>query len=282
MDNTTALPPLVYRSVQSWRDDRLELAQVPVVKEEPLVITVNGQRVAALMRLPGHERELAAGFLVSEGILTDFDAIYTISHCASQGITPAQQASTAIEWRNRVDVQAAPEKLNPEARLDILRLVRAGCGAVEVTLDELPQAPITSSFTLDTAALVAAAGSLRSGQAVHEQAGGTHAAGVYDAQGKSIALHEDIGRHNAVDKACGYCLMQGIPLTDKFLLCSGRLSYEMVNKALNLRIPVIASISAPTELALQLAERGQVTVVGYLRGTRMTVYTHALRIRFPH
>ncbi len=274
--------PLVSRDVKAWRDEHLEEQQVAVVAEEPLLVSVNGRRVAALMRLPGNERELAAGFLVSEGIIPDFSAIYTILHCNSEADTsPAQADQVNATGRNRVDVQAAPERLNPEARLDVLRLVRAGCGAAEVNPSVLQHAPLASAVTFDARVLAAAAKGIRDGQAVHMQAGGTHAAGIYSRQGECIVLREDIGRHNAVDKACGYCLLNMIPLDDKLLLCSGRLSYEMVNKALNLGIQVVASISSPTELALQLADVGNVTVVGYLRGSRMTVYTHPERIIFP-
>lgn len=273
--------PLVQRQVAYYHSGQMEAQQVAVAAEEPLIIAVNGQQVAALMRLPGDERELAAGFILSEGIVSDFNAVYTIAHCGSESeIHPSagEESSANTEWRNRVDIQVDPLKLNPEARLDILRLVRAGCGAVEVDLKALQRTPLQETASVKAELLVAAAQGLREGQSVHSQAGGTHAAGVYTLTGEQVVLREDIGRHNAVDKACGYCLLHMIPLADKFLLCSGRLSYEMVNKALNLHIAIIASISAPTDLALQLADAGNVTVVGYLRGSRMTVYTHPERI----
>ncbi|MHB9034673.1 MAG: formate dehydrogenase accessory sulfurtransferase FdhD, partial [Anaerolineae bacterium] len=239
-------PSLVTRSITAYRDGQLEIQQVAVVAEEPLIITVNGQQVAALMRLPGNERELAAGFLVSEGIIPDFGAIYTISHCGSDvDRYPAEAGKSETIWRNRVDVQVDPSQLNPEARLDILRLVRAGCGAVEVDLHALQRAPLTSTIMLQAEVLFTAAKGIREGQSIHTQAGGTHAAGVYSISGAPVVVREDIGRHNAVDKACGYCLLHFISLADKFLICSGRLSYEMVNKALNLGLSVIASRSAP-------------------------------------
>lgn len=270
------------KRVDVWRGQRSQIEEVAVVSEEPLIIAVNGQQIAALMRLPGHERELAAGFLVSEGIITGFEAVLTIAHCGSEpGTFSGDDNDHGGLWRNRVDVRVAPGTLNPEARLDVLRLVRAGCGAVEVSADALPYTALPRGMAFQATVLTEAALKLREGQSVHSSAGGTHAAAIFAADGTRVALYEDIGRHNAVDKASGYCLMQGVPLHDKFLLCSGRLSYEMVNKALHLKIPLVASVSAPTSLALQLAEAGNVTVVGYLRGGRMTVYTHPERVVAP-
>lgn len=120
---------------------------------------------------------------------------------------------------------------------------------------------------------------MRERQDIHRSVGGTHAAVIFDASGKAITLAEDIGRHNAIDKAVGYCLLRGIALYDKILLTSGRASYEMATKAVRVGIPVIASVSAPTSLAVQLAEDRGLTLIGYLRGGRMNVYTHMERIR---
>lgn len=274
--------PYVLKQVSVWRDGQLSSQQAAVTVEEPLVVLVNGQQVAVLMRLPGDEKELAAGFLVSEGIVSGFDAILTIYHCGESFLSPATPNSQpSAEWRNRVEVKVVPSSLRPEAQLDVLRLVRAGCGAAQVRTSTLLHAPVSSACIFEAQRLLDAAHRLREDQPVHTQAGGVHAAGLYSVQGERIALYEDVGRHNAVDKACGFCLLRDIPLSDKALLCSGRLSYEMVSKVITLGIPVVASISAPTALALELAEIGNVTVAGYLRGGRMTVYTHPERIIFP-
>lgn len=273
--------PLVTRSVKIWRDGHLVDEHAAIAREEPLVIVVNGQQVAALMRLPGDERELAAGFLISEGIVSDFSAIHTITHCADDPAILAKDALPDNLSRNRVDVRAEPQSFHAGTELDILRLVRSGCGAVQINSFELHHPPLGSQAFIKAEILVQAAKDIRSRQAIHSQAGGTHVAGVYKNTGECIVIREDIGRHNAVDKVCGYCLLNAVTLSDKLLLCSGRLSYEMVNKALNLGIEIIASLSAPTELALQLAEAGNITVIGYLRGSRMTAYTYPERILFP-
>jgi FdhD protein len=119
---------------------------------------------------------------------------------------------------------------------------------------------------------------MREQQTVHRHVGGTHAAVLFDKSGRVITLAEDIGRHNAIDKAVGYCLLRGISLHDKVLLTSGRASYEMATKAIRVGIPIIASVSAPTSLAVQLAEDRGLTLIGYLRGGRMNVYTHPERV----
>jgi FdhD protein len=274
--------PFTYKRVSVWQEGQLTVKQVAVTAEEPLVVFVNGQQLAVLMRLPGDEKELAAGFLVSEGFVPGFDAILTVYHCGESWAAPTPQNSeTSVEWRNRVDVRVDPKRLHPDAQLGVVRLVRAGCGAATAQTSNLHRAPVSSTWTFAAQALIEAARCLREEQPVHQHAGGVHAAGLYSEQGERIALFEDVGRHNAVDKVCGFCLLRDIPLADKALLCSGRLSYEMVNKAINLGIPVVASISAPTSLALDLADVGNVTVAGYLRGNRMTVYTHPERIIFP-
>ncbi|MHB1355323.1 MAG: formate dehydrogenase accessory sulfurtransferase FdhD [Anaerolineae bacterium] len=273
---------LIYKQVSVWRDGQVSSQQAAVTVEEPLVVLVDGHQVAVLMRLPGDEKELAAGFLVSEGIVSGFDAILTIYHCGESFLSSTTLSSQpSVEWRNRVEVKVVPGSLRPDAQLDVLRLVRAGCGAAQVRTTTLQYAPVSSTCTFEAQRLLAAAHHLREEQPIHLQAGGVHAAGLYSVQGERIALFEDVGRHNAVDKACGFCLLRDIPLRDKVLLCSGRLSYEMVSKVIHLGIPVVASISAPTALALELAEIGNVTVAGYLRGSRMTVYTHPERIVFP-
>ena len=131
---------------------------------------------------------------------------------------------------------------------------------------------------MPAATLIALGRVLRDEQLLHNAVGGVHDAALFDATGDLLVLSEDVGRHNAVDKALGHCLLRGLPVRDRLLLCSGRLSYEMVAKAVRMGIPLLVSISAPTALALELAERFGVTLVGYLRGQRMTVYTHPERV----
>ncbi|MBN1399771.1 MAG: formate dehydrogenase accessory sulfurtransferase FdhD [Anaerolineae bacterium] len=251
-----------------------------MVSEEPLSLTINGHQVAVLMRMPGLEKELAAGFCLSEGLVERFDDILLIHHCGSGLPVPGEEPVEGDEAtsRNRVEVQVRPDALREEARLEVVRLIRAGCGAVDVDRADLPLARVAPGPVVGAEILLRLDGRMRAAQRMHQQVGGVHAAALFDRQGELVILCEDVGRHNAVDKAIGHCFLRGIALRDKLLLCSGRLSYEMVTKAVRVGLPVLASVSAPTALAAQIAEQFNLTVIGYLRGRRMTVYTHAERI----
>lgn len=275
--------PIMLRQVSLVRAGQIIAQEVAVVLEEPLALHINGQQAAVLMRLPGMEKELAIGFCLSEGLVRRFEDILMVHHCGQGLPEPSSDAPDEENplSRNRVDLRLAPEGLNPEARLDLVRLVRAGCGAVDVARAELPLEPLQSDIKLPAEMVLALGASLRQEQSLHEEVGGVHAAALFDTLGTVLALAEDVGRHNAVDKVIGYCLLRGIALQDRILLCSGRLSYEMVSKAVRMQIPVLASFSAPTALAVQLAERFGLTMIGYLRGGRMTIYAHAERIMPP-
>ncbi len=283
MNSAQDLPrPTQHRRVWVLREGAFEEQDVEMVQEEPLALTINRQQVAILMRLPGMEKELAAGFCVSEGLLRSFDDVLMIHHCSQKLDAPEKEGvEEALSSRNRVEVIARPEGLHPEARLDVVRLIRAGCGAVDVARTELGLQPALAEPKWEHHLLSQAAHAMRGAQQLHVEVGGVHAAALFGREGELVILCEDIGRHNAVDKTVGYCLLHGITLTDKLLLCSGRLSYEMVTKAIRMGIPCLASFSAPTALAIQLAERFGITIVGYLREQRMTIYTHPERIYSP-
>ena len=137
---------------------------------------------------------------------------------------------------------------------------------------------VNHNLRISASMLLGLGRAMRDMQTVYRQVGGTHSAALFDAQGKGVTLAEDIGRHNAVDKAVGHCLLRGIALEDKLLITSGRASYEMAVKAVRTGIPIVATISAPTSLAVQLAQDHGLTLVGYLRGGRMNVYTHPHRV----
>jgi FdhD protein len=183
-----------------------------------------------------------------------------------------------MESRNRVTVRVTPDGFVPPDRPDVVRLIRSGCGAAEVTAlsEDLPR--VNHDLRASVPVLLGLGRAMRAQQDVHRSVGGTHAAVLFDTLGQTITLAEDIGRHNAIDKAVGYCLLRGISLRDKILLTSGRASYEMATKAVRIGIPIIASVSAPTSLAVQLAEDRGLTLIGYLRGGRMNVYAHPERI----
>ena len=267
------------RTVWQLRDGEVQERAIEIVLEEPLALYLNGTQVAVLMRLPGLERELATGFCLSEGLVSKFDHILTIRYCGG-GLPASDETSEEMaESRNRIEVCVRPEGLDRGARLEVVRLVRAGCGAIDIDRAELPLDPVAADWTVDWQVFQEMNQEMRGAQHLRQHAGGVHAAALFDQRGALVVLCEDVGRHNAVDKVIGYCRMRDIALDDKILLCSGRLSYEMVTKVIRLGIPILASVSAPTALAVQLAERFQVTVIGYLRGQQMTVYTHPQRVQ---
>ena len=249
-----------------------------VVLEEPLSVEVNGRRIAVLMRLPGNEKELGVGFCVSEGILAGFESVLTVHHCGRSLPDPIGSSEDQAESRNRLQIRVHPEAIRFDAQSDVVRLIRTGCGAVDVSdlANDLPR--LNSDFRVPAATLLGLNTAMREAQDLYKVSGGVHAAALFDADGCLITLQEDIGRHNAIDKAIGYCLLRGISLQDRILVATGRASHDMVTKSLRVGIPVVISISAATALAVQIAEDRGATLIGYLRGRRMSVYTHPWRI----
>jgi FdhD protein len=249
-----------------------------VVLEEPLEIAINDRRTAVLMRLPGSEKELAAGFAVSEGYVRCAADILLIHHCGLGLPSPVEDADAAFGSRNRVELRVTEEGYRTPSEPDVVRLIRSGCGAAPASLlgEGLPA--LSNDLCVRAHTLLGLGRAMRAQQEVYRRIGGTHAAALFDVAGSLVTLAEDIGRHNAVDKAIGHCLLRGVPLADKVLITSGRASYEMAVKAIRVRVPVVASVSAPTSLAAQVAEDRGLTLIGYLRGGRMNVYTHAHRV----
>jgi FdhD protein len=269
--------PSISWQIERIYRDRYEQVDDPVVMEEPLEIVVNGERLAVLMRLPGHEKELAVGFCVSEGYLRGPKDLLLIQHCG-QGMPAPGEGEGEFGSRNKVDLKVVEEGFLRRSDQEVVRLIRSGCGAADVSAmsENLPFLP--QGFSVEASLILNLGKAMRSLQSVYRQTGGTHAAVLFDAAGRPVHVAEDIGRHNAVDKVTGYCLLRRIPLQDKLLVASGRASYEMTVKAIRLGIPVIATVSAPTSLAVHLARDRGLTLIGYLRGGRMNVYTHPERL----
>jgi FdhD protein len=243
-------------------------------------VIVNGQSIAILMRMPGDEKALAAGFAITEGYVRRASDILLIHHCGSGHPAPGEEADADgdLASRNQVTLRVLDKGFTPPDRPDVVRLIRSGCGAAEVTAlaEAMPALPLDAR--LPAARLPEMGRAMRDLQIVHREIGGVHAAAVFAQDGRAIVLAEDIGRHNAMDKAIGHCLLRGLPMHDKTLITSGRASYEMVTKAIRAGIPIVASVSAPTSLAVQLAQDRGLTLIGYLRGSRMNVYTHPVRL----
>jgi FdhD protein len=251
------------------RPDRL-------VTEEPMEIRVDGggpepEPVAVTMRTPGHDFELAVGFCRTEGLLTDAAELAEVRYCVG---LPADQEYNVVTVATR-----RPVDLGAHRRVVAASASCGVCGKTaldEVAIDCPPvgPGPVVASSTL-----VRLPDRLREGQSVFDQTGGLHAAGLFSADGDLLLVREDVGRHNAVDKLVGHGLMHGaLPHADRILLVSGRVSFEIVQKAAVAGIPVIGAVSAPSSLAVAAAQRFGQTLVGFLRDGRGNVYTHPERV----
>ncbi|MFI8962204.1 formate dehydrogenase accessory sulfurtransferase FdhD [Streptomyces sp. NPDC053493] len=249
-----------------------------LVAEEPLEIRLNGRPIAITMRTPGDDFALAAGFLVSEGVLAAASDVRNIVYCA--GAT-ADGANTY----NVVDVQLAPGVTVPDISLERNVYTTSSCGLCgKASLDAVrttARFPIadTPPLRLTPEFLAALPDRLRAAQRVFDRTGGLHAAALFSEDGELLDVREDVGRHNAVDKLVGRALREGLlPLARAVLLVSGRASFELAQKAVMAGVPVLAAVSAPSSLAVDLALESGLTLVGFLRGDDMNVYAGEHRL----
>ncbi|MEB3983955.1 formate dehydrogenase accessory sulfurtransferase FdhD [Mycobacterium sp. 663a-19] len=248
-----------------------------LVVEEPLEIRVNGAPVTVTMRTPGSDIELAQGFLLTEGIIGCREDVVTIRYCGGRG-------DDGANTYNALDATLAPGVREPD--LDVTRnfYTTSSCGVCgKASLDAVRVigrfAPGSDPATVAAATLKAMPTQLRRAQKVFDSTGGLHAAALFGVDGTMLAVREDIGRHNAVDKVIGWALEhRRVPLSATVLLVSGRASFELMQKAVVTGIPVLAAVSAPSSLAVSLAEESGVTLVAFLREDSMNVYTRADRI----
>ncbi|MFI1886211.1 formate dehydrogenase accessory sulfurtransferase FdhD [Streptomyces jumonjinensis] len=246
--------------------------------EEPLEIRLAGKPLAVTMRTPGDDFALAAGFLVSEGVIRAADDVRSIAYCA--GAT-----TDGVNTYNVVDVSLAPGVAVPDFGLERHVYTTSSCGLCgKTSLDAVrttARFPIADTPPLRVAPSLLAAlpDRLRAAQRVFDRTGGLHAAALFSEEGELLDAREDIGRHNAVDKLIGRALQNGgLPLSRAILLVSGRASFELVQKAVMAGIPMLAAVSAPSSLAVDLAAGSGLTLVGFLRGTTMNVYAGDERI----
>ena len=242
-----------------------------LAREEPLEIRVRGRSVAVTMRTPGHDRELAAGFLLTERIVSERKQLIDIATCTA-----------SREPQNTLDVFLAPGVEVDFARLTRHVFAASSCGlcgkaSIEAVKQHFP--PVTSDLTVSARALLKLPARMRKAQAAFVQTGGLHAAAIFDTGGKLLVLREDIGRHNAVDKVLGHGFLQNqFPFAAHILLVSGRASFEILQKSLPARVPIICAISAPSSLAVEFAQASGQTLVGFLREGGMNIYSHPERI----
>ncbi|MFJ4846238.1 MULTISPECIES: formate dehydrogenase accessory sulfurtransferase FdhD [unclassified Streptomyces] len=269
------------RRVLRIRDGAIDHRADTLVAEEPLEIRLNGKPLAITMRTPGDDFALAAGFLVSEGVLGSAEELANIVYCAGATVDGSNTY-------NIVDVRLAPGVPVPDITLERNVYTTSSCGLCgKASLDAVRTTarwPIAdpSPLRLEPALLSALPDRLRAAQQVFDRTGGLHAAALFTADGELLDVREDVGRHNAVDKIVGRALQQGLlPLAGKILMVSGRASFELAQKAVMAGIPVLAAVSAPSSLAVDLAAESGLTLVGFLRGTSMNVYAGEERIALP-
>jgi FdhD protein len=242
-----------------------------VAVEAPLEIRVGGKALTVVMRTPGHDEELARGFLYAESIVDKIGDIVSLTR-------PTQLVGDEVG--NVVDVTLRPGARAPEGdRLFYASSSCGVCGKNAISALRVRAPVVSSTLQVSAATLVTLPDALRAAQPLFARTGGVHASGLFGADGTLEAAREDVGRHNALDKLIGWALAHDrLPLEDRLLVVSGRVSYEIVQKAIAAGLPLIAAVGAPSTLAIELAEQFAVTLVGFVRDGGMNVYTHAERV----
>ena len=245
-----------------------------VAREEPLEIQIGGTPLAVVMRTPGHDAELALGFLATERVIASIDEVVSVRHCREARTPEAADNVVRVVLADGVSVDFEALRRNLYAS--------SSCGVCgKATIDNaLACAPPLDDRARFAAALFAPLPEqLARVQPGFARTGGLHAAALFDPSGALLVAREDVGRHNAVDKVLGFCLREKRwPLTGHVLLVSGRISFEIVQKALAARVPLVAGVSAPTSLAIELAQRAGIALIGFLRGDSFNVYGAAHRV----
>ena len=253
--------------IRRKRDGELEYLPDELTIEEPMEICIGRKAIATTMRTPGQDEELAAGFLLSEGVVHGRDQI----------------ASVSADSDNRIVVELTGGvrlKLNSTKRFGTISSSCGLCGktTIEAIRQNFPAVPSTD-IRVDIETLLSVPETLRNAQSDFARTGGIHAAGIFSLDGKLKIAREDIGRHNAVDKAIGRAFLDDLlPLNNHILLVSGRASFEIIQKALSAGIPIVAAVSAPSSLAVELARDSNQTLIGFLRPPSLNIYTHIERV----
>ncbi len=245
-----------------------------VSAEQPLEIRVRGQSVAITMRTPGHDRELAAGFAISEGLIDDSAQLLEVDHCRRE---EAEHPENIVNLYLDADAPCDLQKLSRHV------FASSSCGicgkaSLEAIRNLWP--PVRSDFRIASAQVLSLPQQLWRAQAEFQRTGGLHAAALFDSDGAIVCVREDVGRHNAVDKVIGWSFLNGcFPLESRLLLVSGRASFEIMQKALAGRVPFVAAVSAPSSLAVEFAKENGQTLVGFLRSAGFNVYSAPERIQ---
>jgi len=247
--------------------------------EEPLELRVGGASLAVTMRTPGADFDLAAGFLVSEGVITRTEELVTMRYCAGKD-------ESGVNSFNVLDLMLADGVAPPDESVARAFFTTSSCGLCgKASIDAVRTRSAfevrDDRLSVSTTFLASLPARLREAQRVFDKTGGLHAAGLFDGEtGELLVLREDVGRHNAVDKVVGWALREGrLPLRGTILLVSGRASFELVQKAVMAGVSMLCAVSAPSSLAVDLAEESNMTLVGFLRDPSMVVYAGFNRVR---
>ncbi len=280
-DQTQTSEATLSTSLLSFEGGHMERKSDEVVAEEPMEVRViveeKGQMrhsIAVTMRTPGHDFELAAGFLFSEGIVADHTAIRDIQYCSS---TPDPARNNVVNVFLSPGTAFDPQKFSRNV------YTTSSCGicgkaSLEMLRVACPVPPV-GTFNLSPGYFLELPKKLRKAQTLFSRTGGLHASALFDAKGELLLAREDVGRHNALDKVVGALLCEGrLPASDTVLLVSGRVSYELVQKALMGGIPALAAVGAPSSLAIDMAREFNMALIGFLRDGRFNVYSGAQRM----
>jgi FdhD protein len=270
--------------VTHWKERIQEQREDHVTVEEPFEVRLNHRSLAIIMRTPGHDRELAMGFLFTERVIHRADDVYTIEDAMDDdGLPLANVVDVILQPGEKQDSLKPADNSESQSTFERHFAVSASCGLCgKNSIDDLmltvPSLEV-EDLHIPASCIYELTRQLRIGQDVFTHTGGLHAAGLFTSTGELCLLREDVGRHNAVDKIIGHGLLHNtLPYSRHILIVSGRTSYEIIQKALLARIPCIAAISAPSSLAIELAYQGGITLIGFLRDHAMNVYTNPERI----
>jgi len=265
------------RPVLRLTPDGQRRRQDSLAVEEPLELRVGGRALAVTMRTPGHDVELAHGFLLSEGVIGHAGDVRDARYCASRD-------DEGVNTYNVLDVGLADGVPPPETGVERNFYTTSSCGVCgKASLDAVRLrtrfSPAADPLRLGAAVLSTLPDALRDHQRVFDSTGGLHAAGLCTPDGEMLVVREDVGRHNAVDKVLGWALLAGrVPAAGCVLVVSGRASFELVQKAVMAGVPMLAAVSAPSSLAVELADDSGLTLAGFVRNGSMNVYTHPERV----
>lgn len=270
--------------VTHWQEHEQQQREDHLTVEEPLEVRIDHRSLAVIMRTPGHDRELAMGFLLTEQVIHQADDVQTIEEAVdADGLPLANVVNVQLRQPGQQDFSTRVDDDRHQSTFERHFAVSASCGLCgKNSIDDLmlTVSPLEAGdLHIPASRIYELVRQLRIGQDVFSHTGGLHAAGLFTATGELRLLREDVGRHNAVDKIIGHGLLHNtLPYSSHILMVSGRTSYEIIQKALLARIPCITAISAPSSLAVELANQSGITLIGFLRDHSMNVYTHPERI----